>query len=432
MHREFHVPDIGEFEDVEVIEVLVGPGDRVDVEQSLVTLESDKATMELPSPWAGTVVQLHMAVGDKVSEGGLVATLDVAEADVAAEPAVPETSAASEKGTQPGDAEPALVAQSPPPPSAARRPLPAAGPGRPAPARRSHASPSVRRLARELGVDLTRVSGGGRKGRILKEDLQDYVKATLAAPQAGGGLALPAAPQIDFSRFGATELVPLNKIRRTASRNLHRSWVSIPHVTQFDEADVTELEAFRKSKLEEGRQRDVKLTPLSFLVKALGVTLKAFPGFNASLHESGEALVVKKYFHIGFAVDTEHGLVVPVLRDVDRKGLFNLAGELGDLSRKARARKLRPEDMQGACMTISSLGGIGGTAFTPIINAPEVAILWVARAQIKPIYVDEKFQPRLIMPLCLSYDHRVIDGAEAVRFTTRLKTVLSDIRNLVL
>jgi pyruvate dehydrogenase E2 component (dihydrolipoamide acetyltransferase) len=309
---------------------------------------------------------------------------------------------------------------------------------RPAPsAHKAHASPSVRRLARELGVELARVRGSGRKGRILAGDVQLYVKQALAAgsqPPAPAGFAVPEMPQIDFGRWGEIELQPLSKLRRVSARNLHRAWLTVPHVTQLDEADITELEAFRRQKQAEAHERGLKLTPLGFFLKACAVVLEDFPHFNASLDRSGEALVLKKYVHIGVAVDTDQGLVVPVIRDVDKKGLFDLAEELAAMSQKARDRKLLPTDLQGGTFSISSLGGIGGTAFTPIVNAPEVAILGVARSQMRPVWdaAQEAFVPRLLVPLCLSYDHRVIDGADAVRFTTRLKTVLSDIRNLIL
>jgi pyruvate dehydrogenase E2 component (dihydrolipoamide acetyltransferase) len=295
----------------------------------------------------------------------------------------------------------------------------------------------VRRVAFEFGVDLSRVEGSGRKGRILKLDVQRYVKRALASgsqPPAPQGFAVPEMPEIDFSKWGEIEVQPRNKLRRVSARNLHRAWLTVPHVTQFDEADITELEEFRQAKKEEARERGLSLTPLGFFLKACAVTLQEFPAFRASLDPSGEALIVKQYTHIGIAVDTEQGLVVPVIRDVDKKGLFDLAEELGVMSQKARDRKLRPDDLQGGVFSISSLGGIGGTGFTPIVNAPEVAVLGVARAQIKPVWDadQERFGPRLIVPLCLSYDHRVIDGADAVRFSTRLKSVLSDIRNLIL
>jgi pyruvate dehydrogenase E2 component (dihydrolipoamide acetyltransferase) len=307
-------------------------------------------------------------------------------------------------------------------------------PARAAGAALPHASPSVRRLARELGVDLSRVEGSGPKHRIRSEDVQGFVKAALAGatPAAPLGLQVAPPPDIDFAKFGPIEVQELPRMRRLSGRNLHRAWVTVPHVTQFDEADITELEAFRKGKSLETQGKGVKLTPLAFLLKAAAVVLKEFPRFNSSLDRSGEALILKKYFHIGVAVDTEHGLVVPVIRDVDRKGLIALAEELAELSRRARDRKLKPEDLAGGCFSISSLGGIGGTGFTPIVNAPEVAILGVSRAQLRPVFRDGAFQPRLILPFSLSYDHRVIDGAEAVRFTTRLRDVLSDIRNLIL
>jgi len=419
--RQVLVPDIGDFEDVDVIEVLVSPGDRVDAEQSLVTLESEKATMEIPSPAAGVVKALHVAVGDKVSEGSRILTLEVeGAAREAGRPAEAKPTALPRKA-----AEPAAPAAPVAPPSA---PLSST--------RRAHASPSVRRLARELGVDLSLVRGSGPKSRILKDDVQAFVRDALArgAPQPAqpAGFAIPPAPQVDFSRWGEVEVKPLGKLRRVAARNLHRSWLSVPHVTQFDEADITDLEAFRLAKADEAKARGTKLTLLAFLLKASAVVLEQFPGFNSSLEPGGEAIVVKKYFHLGFAVDTDNGLVVPVIRDVDRKGLFDLAVELATLSQKARDRKLSPEEMSGGTFTISSLGGIGGTAFTPIVNHPEVAILGVSRAAMRPVWRDGAFVPRLLLPLSLSYDHRVIDGADAVRFTTRMKAVLSDIRNLIL
>jgi pyruvate dehydrogenase E2 component (dihydrolipoamide acetyltransferase) len=435
--RQVSVPDIADFEEVDVIEVLVAPGDRVVAEQSLITLESEKATMEIPSPCAGVVKALHVAVGDKVSEGSRILLLEVSDEDAVAEP---EPAAASRTAApQPATAAAPAAEDEPVPPEAGPAQMLAGAPPlaqKPAPGViKAHASPSVRRLARELGVDLARVPGSGRKGRILQEDVQRYVKQALASgtqPPGPTGFAVPEMPEIDFSRWGEIELQPLNKLRRVSARNVHRAWLTVPHVTQFDEADITELEEFRREKQPEAKQRSVKLTPLGFLMKAVAVVLQDFPNFNASLDRSGEALVIKKYIHIGIAVDTEMGLVVPVVRDVDKKGLFELAGELAALSQKARDRKLRPEDLAGGTFSISSLGGIGGTAFTPIVNAPEVAILGVARARMQPVYVEGTFQPRLMLPLCLSYDHRVIDGADAVRFTSRLKAILSDIRNLLL
>jgi pyruvate dehydrogenase E2 component (dihydrolipoamide acetyltransferase) len=434
VERQVPIPDIGEFEDVDVIEVLVAPGDRVAAEQSLVTLESDKATMEIPAPFAGVVKEIHVSVGDKVSQGSRILTLELSDEDAAAapEPGVspqPAAEAAAQVAPAPG---PAAIQAGPAQMLSGAPPLDQ----RPAPGvLKAHASPGVRRLARELGVELARVTGSGRKGRILKEDVQGYVKQALARgsqPAAPGGFAVPEMPEIDFSRWGEIEIQPLNKLRRVSARNLHRAWLTVPHVTQFDEADITELEAFRREKQAEAKQRGVKLTPLAFFLKAAALVLQDFPQVNASLDRSGEALVLKKYLHIGVAVDTEQGLVVPVIRDVDKKGLFDLAEELAQVGQKARDRMLRPEDLQGGTFSISSLGGIGGTAFTPIVNAPEVAVLGVARSQTKPVWIDDAFQPRLVVPLCLSYDHRVIDGADAVRFTTRLKTVLSDVRNLAL
>jgi len=447
--RQISVPDIGEFQDVDVIEILVAPGDRVVLEQSLITLESDKATLEVPSPAAGVVKALHVAVGDKVSQGSRILTLEVG----AAEAPAAEAPAAEAPRAQASQAAPARQASAAPrvaaPEAGEAEPLAEAGPAqmlsgaprleqRPAPSvRKAHASPSVRRLAHEFGVDLSRVRGSGRKGRILTEDVQAYVKQALATgsqPAAPAGFAVPEMPQIDFSRWGEIELQPLNKLRRVSARNLHRAWLTVPHVTQFDEADITDLEAFRDEKQAEARERGLKFTPLGFFLKACAVVLADFPQFNASLDRSGEALVLKKYIHIGIAVETEQGLVVPVIRNVDQKGLFDLAEELAVVSQKARDRKLRPEDLQGGTFSISSLGGIGGTAFTPLVNAPEVAILGVARAALRPVWDEagERFAPRRIVPLCLSYDHRVIDGADAARFTTRLKNVLADIRNLIL
>jgi pyruvate dehydrogenase E2 component (dihydrolipoamide acetyltransferase) len=431
--RQVLVPDIGDFHDVEVIEVLVAVGDTVRPDQTLITLESDKATMEIPSPSAGVVRALAVSLGDKLSEGSLIATLEVSdEAAAASEPAPPASAPATAAAAQPA----AIRSEARLEPTR----VPAEGEGdAPAEAPRTggvaaHASPSVRRLARELGVDLARVPGSGRKHRVRTEDVQAFVKSALAVGASASPLGLQVAPppDIDFAKFGPIEVLELPRIRRLSGRNLHRSWVTIPHVTQFDEADVTELEDFRRSKSDDPDPKRPKLTLLAFLLKAVAVTLKEYPRFNSSLDRSGEALILKKYFHIGVAVDTENGLVVPVIRDVDRKGLLGLAEELAEVSRRARERKLRPEDLAGGCFSISSLGGIGGTAFTPIVNGPEVAILGVSRTQRKPVWIDDAFQPRLMLPLSLSYDHRVIDGAEAARFTTRLRAVLSDIRNLIL
>jgi pyruvate dehydrogenase E2 component (dihydrolipoamide acetyltransferase) len=414
------VPDIGDFKEVEVIEVLVKPGDNVVKEQSLVTLESDKATMEIPSPAAGVVKELKIKTGDKVSQGSPILVLEGAEqrAEPRAEPRVEAAKAA-----------PA------PSPAAAATPVTRAEPGA-----KPHASPSVRKFARELGVDLAQLRGSGPKGRILHSDVQAFVKSALArgpgaAPAAkGGGLPfdLPAWPEVDFAKFGPVETKPLARIQKLSGPYLHRNWLSIPHVTQCDDADITDLEAFRKAQTAETEKRGFKLTMLAFMIKACVTALKAFPQFNASLDKSGENIIVKHYYHIGVAVDTPGGLVVPVVRDADQKGVFDLAHELADISKVARDGKLKPADLQGGTFSISSLGGIGGTYFTPIINAPEVAILGVSRAALKPVWDGKQFAPRLMLPLSLSYDHRVIDGASAARFTTFLVSVLSDIRKLIL
>jgi pyruvate dehydrogenase E2 component (dihydrolipoamide acetyltransferase) len=435
--KEIRVPDIGDFKEVEVIEILVKPGDSVAKEQSLVSLESDKATMEIPSPEAGVVKELKIKVGDKVSEGSV---LLVMEADGAASAApVPVEKAVETK--------PAPKKETPPTPSVVTRVEPVPPEPKDAVTSLPHASPSIRKFARELGVDLGRVPGSGPKGRIQKEDVQAYVKGALAgksalagAPAAKGaaGLEVLPWPDVDFSKFGPVELKARSRIKKLSAANLHRNWVMIPHVTQFDEADITELEAFRKSNTAETEKQGFKLTMLAFLIKASVNALRQFPDFNASLDKTGENLVMKKYFHIGVAVDTPEGLMVPVVRDADRKGVFDLARELSEVSKAARDKKLKAGDMQGGTFSISSLGGIGGSAFTPIINAPEVAILGVSRSVLRPVYSgkDEKgkdlFNARLILPLSLSYDHRVIDGAMAARFTAYLATVLSDIRRTLL
>lgn len=457
--REVKVPDIGDFDAVDVIEVLVSVGDEVELDQSLITLESDKASMEVPSPVAGKVVSLDVSVGDQVAEGALVAKVEVAEEDSPEkdqEATVPATEAETEDDTEDSgpdtgaaDAESEPAAEETPTesepepkesPTAAPRSAPTAeietsdAGGVP-----PHASPSVRRFARELGVDLKQVSGSGRKGRILKEDVESFVKGVLsgatstgAAAVPSGGSGIPPVPAVDFSKFGPIEEIELSRIRRASGRNISRSWLNVPHVTQFDEADITEMEEFRKQQKDTASRRGVKLTPLAFLMKAAVAGLKEFPDFNSSLHPSGEKLIRKGYFHLGIAVDTPKGLVVPVIRDVDQKGLFDLAGELGEVSERAREGKLTPTDIQGACFSISSLGGIGGTNFTPIVNAPEVAILGVARAKWQPVFEDGAFVPRLILPFSVSYDHRVIDGAAGVRFTGYLAQVLGDLRRLLL
>jgi pyruvate dehydrogenase E2 component (dihydrolipoamide acetyltransferase) len=491
------VPNIGDSHDVAVVEVLVQPGAKVEKEQPLVVLESDKASMEIPSPSAGIVKKLEVKVGDTVSEGSPILVLDTeggAPAEKKAEAPQPAQSTKGDNGAkakapaangggkpapQPASAksgggggqssaggqqeaslqevapqqEPASVegkvdedegeeeeaeddgAEGDGEPRQTRTIPPAAisaAPPEPEPTDHlPHASPAIRRFARELGVDLKRVNGSGPNGRITKDDVQGFVKQALTAPAASGTtLGIAEAPEIDFTKFGEISVQPLTKIQKLSGKNLHRSWVTIPHVTQHDEADITELEAFRK-KLKTDQPK-LKLTLLAFFMKAVVSVLKTMPRFNSSLDKSGENLVVKKYFHIGVAVDTPNGLVVPVIRDVDKKSLGQLAGELEEVSERARARRLTTGDLQGASITISSLGGIGGTAFTPIINPPEVAVLGVSRASWKPIYENGAFVPRLICPLSLSYDHRVIDGADAARFTKRLTELLGDIRQLLL
>lgn len=435
------VPDIGDDKDVPVIELLVQPGDTVKKDQGLVTLESDKATMEVPSPFDGIVRELKVKVGDALSEGSVVALIEPA---AAATPAVAPARVAA-----PAAAIAAVAAASPAASVAAPAPAPApvaaVVPTRTPPVafdadsllpgKVPHASPAVRLFARELGVDLAQVPGSARAGRISKEDVQVFVKAALAgggAPRAagggGGGLDLIPWPKVDFAKFGAIESRPLSRIQKLSGANLARNWAMIPHVTQNDDADITEMEAFRKKLGEENK--DTKVTPLVFLIKAAVAALKKFPNFNASL--DGDSLVLKQYFHIGIAVDTPDGLVVPVIRDADRKGLLELARELAEISARARDKKLSSADMQGGCFSISSLGGIGGTGFTPIINAPEVAILGVSRSAMKPVWNGEDFEARLMLPLSLSYDHRVIDGAAAARFTAYLAQVLGDLRRLLL
>ncbi len=435
---EVRLPDIGDFSDIPVIEVLVAAGDRVAVDQSLVTLESDKATMEIPSPGAGEVKSVAVKVGDKLSRDDLLLTLLPEDSTAGPQAEMPEPSAEETEQTQGPASIPKTRAESRAPGEAERRQAPVLP--RPedmaaiAKGRKPHASPAVRRFARELGVDLTQVKGSGPKGRILKDDVQGFVKQALSqgAPTGDLPFLLPAAPEVDFARFGAIETIPLPRIKKLSGRHLHRCWLTVPHVTQFDEADITDLEAFRKAQKEAAAAQGVKLTFLPFLMKAVAAALTAMPSLKASLAPSGEELVVKKYTHIGVAVDTANGLVVPVVRDVDTKGVLDLARELAELSTKARDGKLLPGDMQGGCFSISSLGGIGGTAFTPIVNAPEVAILGVSRSETKPVWNGKEFVPRLMLPLSLSYDHRVVDGAEGVRFTSLLRESLGDIRRLLL
>ncbi|EIZ1174956.1 pyruvate dehydrogenase complex dihydrolipoyllysine-residue acetyltransferase [Vibrio parahaemolyticus] len=425
--KEVNVPDIGG-DEVEVTEIMVAVGDTVEEEQSLITVEGDKASMEVPAPFAGTVKEIKIAAGDKVSTGSLIMIFEVAGAAPA--PAVAPAQAAAPAAPAPKAEAPAAAA-------------PAATGDFKENDEYAHASPVVRRLAREFGVNLSKVKGSGRKSRILKEDVQNYVKEALkrlesgaAASGKGDGAALGLLPwpKVDFSKFGETEVQPLSRIKKISGANLHRNWVMIPHVTQWDNADITALEAFRKEQnaIEAKKDTGMKITPLVFIMKAAAKALEAFPAFNSSLSEDGESLILKKYVNIGIAVDTPNGLVVPVFKDVNKKGIYELSEELMAVSKKARAGKLTAADMQGGCFTISSLGGIGGTAFTPIVNAPEVGILGVSKSEMKPVWNGKEFEPRLQLPLSLSYDHRVIDGAEGARFITYLNSCLSDIRRLVL
>jgi pyruvate dehydrogenase E2 component (dihydrolipoamide acetyltransferase) len=465
------VPDIGDASDVEIIELLVNVGDTVAEEDGLITLETDKATMDVPAPQAGKIVAMKVKLGDKVSMGALVLTLEVAGQASAPQPeqtsapvtASAEPSAVSATPT-PSAATPTPSAAAPSPSAVSAAPAPSAASAAPTPSAtaqkappvpyhpsaggisktgRVHASPSVRRIAREFGVDLALVTGTSRKGRVAKEDVQSFVKYELSRPkmtpgtnvsQGGGGLQVLAAPKVDFAKFGEVEEVALTRIQKLSGPNLHRNWVTIPHVTQFEEADITELEDFRKQQniIAEKRKLGVKITPLVFMMKAVADAMKHYPTFNSSLSESGESLILKKYINIGIAVDTPGGLVVPVVHAVDKKGILEISKELTELSIKARDGKLKSADMQGNCFTISSLGGIGGTAFTPIVNAPDVAILGVSKSEIKPKWDGKEFHPRLMLPLSLSYDHRVIDGALAARFAVHLADCLADMRRILM
>ena len=440
---EVKVPDIGDFKNIPVIEVLVKPGDSVNKEAPLVTLESDKATMEVPAPAAGIVKEIKVKLGDKVSEGSLVLMLESAGDGAAAKPAAPQKPApeAAQPAPKPAVPAPQPAVSAPHPQALSRMQVGAANApadekaGVEAGLAQAHASPSARRFARELGVNLARVKGTGPKERVLKEDIQNHVKGELARPrgaEGGAGLNLLPLPQVDFAKFGAITTQPLSRIRKLSGANLHRNWVTIPHVTQNDQADITELEEFRKIQTEEAKKQGIRFTILCFLLKAVVVALKQHPEFNASLSADGENLVLKQYFHIGIAVDTPNGLVVPVIRDVDKKGLMELAKELGEVSARMRAGRISPADLQGGCFSISSLGGLGGAHFTPIINAPEVAILGVGKSAMQPVWNGKTFEPRLMLPLSVSYDHRVIDGAQGARFVAFLSSVLTDIRRLVL
>ena len=436
--KDVLVPDIGDFKNIPVIEVLVKPGDKVSAEESLITLESDKATMEVPAPFDGVVKEMKIKVGDTVSEGTAILTIEALGAATSAAPEPKAAEPAPEK-TPPKLVE-EKISTTPPPVSKA--------PSAPAPSvskpineenfSAAHASPGVRRFARELGVDLGSVKGSGPKGRILREDVQSFVKSVMqtggpaAASGSGLGFNLPAWPVIDFEKFGPTEKQALSRIKKISGPALHRNWITIPHITQHDEVDITELEAFRKSLSKDAEKAGLKITPLALIMKAVVAALKRHPEFNSSLAPEGDSLIIKRYFHIGVAVDTPGGLVVPVIRDADKKGIMEIAEELGKVSAKARDGKLGPADMSGGTFSISSLGGIGGGQFTPIVNAPEVAILGVSRSTMKPVWNGKDFEPRLMLPLSLSYDHRVIDGAEGARFITYLNQVMSDIRRVLL
>lgn len=452
--KEVLVPDIGNFDSVDVIDVLVKAGDTIAADDSLLTVESDKASMDIPAPFAGLVKEVKIKVGDKIAQGHLILMLEASEsASPANNTGVPSSQApASNVDTQKPSIQEAKAPEakipepSRPAPEPAQKiqpahqPLPVAESVINTSNKTSHASPSVRKFARELGVNLSLVKGSGNKNRILATDVQAFVKAELAKPRTenmGAGLGALAAlpmPVIDFSQFGAIETKPLSRIKKLSGANLHRNWVTAPHVTQFDEADITDLEDFRKSMMSEAEKRGVKLTMLAFLIKASVNALKAYPNFNSSLSPDGDSLILKNYYNIGFACDTPDGLVVPVVRDVQNKDVLDIARDLMELSTKARERKLKVEEMQGGCFTISSLGGIGGTMFTPIINCPEVAILGVSRSSMQPVYnkATNGFEPRLILPLSLSYDHRVVDGADGARFTSHMRMMLSDVRRLLL
>ena len=449
--KDVLVPDIGEFDAVEVIEVLVKSGDTVAVEDPLITLESDKASMDVPSPFAGTVKDLKIKAGDKVSQDGLILTLKVEEIEHDSPETSPETAekisqetasstsstltTATENTADAAIVKAESVSSESSPAERVRRPPPMVMPVEQKDFLRAHASPSIRKFARELGVDLSHVLGSGRKQRITKEDVQEFVKQALGGIASGStaaGTGIPEMPEIDFSKFGPIEIQPLSRIKKKTGINLHRSWLNLPIVTHHDEADITELEYFRKSLKDEAAMQGVRVTALAFLLKASAVAIHKHPNFNSSLTADRENIVLKKYLHIGVAVDTPDGLVVPVIRDVEHKGLLELAKELGELGERARTKKLKSSDLQGGCFSISSLGGIGGTSFTPLVNAPEVAILGVTRSRMMPVWNGSEFLPRLMLPLDLTYDHRVIDGAQAARFMVDLCNILGDLRRMSL
>lgn len=433
--KQFNVPDIGDFDAVEVIEVLVSEGDEINAEDPIMSLESEKATIEVPCPASGVIEKLMIKEGDQVSEGTPMIVVKVSD-DTATEKAAekPAQQVKSEDRAEHGTKKAPEKTPEPPKPAPKAAPVPEEVPTQ-RKGKLAHASPAVRKFARELGVDVSVVTGTGRKGRITKDDVKNHVKTAM---QSGGqtvvtsNFDVPPFPAVDFTEFGEVESQPLSRIQKISGKYLHRNWVRIPHVTQYDEADITELEAFRQENKAEAKAQGFNLTPLAFMVKAMAKALKKFPKFNASLDIDGENLIYKKYFHIGIAVDTPNGLVVPVIRDCDKKEVFEIAKEMRDVSIKAREGKLAPSDMQGGCISISSLGGIGGTAFTPIINAPEVAILGVSRSSHKPVWNGKEFEPRLMLPLSLSYDHRVIDGADAARFIVYLSSILSDMKKMLL
>ncbi len=442
--QEVLVPDIGNFESVDVIEVLVKAGDTIALDDSLITVESDKASMDIPAPFAGVVKEVKIKVGDKIAQGHLLLTLEASVAESPKSSPILASSPAPAKATEaPKTSIPEPSRPAPEPAQKiqpAHQPLPVGESVVVNGSKTSHASPSVRKFARELGVNLALVKGSAPKNRILESDVQAFVKGELAKPRtenmgAGlGSLATLPMPIIDFSQFGDIETKSLSRIKKISGANLHRNWVTAPHVTQFDEADITDLEEFRKSMSKDAEKRGVKLTLLAFLIKASVNALKAYPNFNSSLAPDGDSLILKSYYNIGFACDTPDGLVVPVVRDVQSKDVLDIARDLGELSMRTRERKLKIEEMQGGCFTISSLGGIGGTMFTPIINCPEVAILGVSRSSMQPVYNTEskEFEPRLILPMSLSYDHRVVDGADGARFTSHMRMMLSDVRRLLL